>query len=103
MRLGEPAEFSHRRSDRAYFQWVDEHSDGLIMNTRASPSEEYLNVHHAWCKLITMWRGHKKYHHTTNHYGKVCASSWKVLERWAQKKFGPKAKLTKRCRCWEVN
>ena len=39
--------------DRGYFDWLDHHPDGFVINTGRTPSAAYLMLHRAGCGTIT--------------------------------------------------
>jgi hypothetical protein len=67
--------------DRGYFDWLDHHPDGFVINTGRTPSAAYLMLHRAGCGTIT---GEPARGSTfTGEYTKVCGER-NELEEFAR-------------------
>lgn len=73
--------FKKQESD--YFSWVGSHPNGLVLNTRANLSPDYMVLHRASCKLVTGYLGKAKAGGFTERaYRKVCAPTIGPILTW---------------------
>lgn len=68
--------------DAGYEQWLNEHNDGFVLNTRRTPTSAYLKLHRSSCSHIRVLQaGYSRW--TTGAYIKVCAETRDELRGWA--------------------
>lgn len=67
--------------DAGYLRWVEDHSDGYVVNCYRTPSPSYLKLHRATCRWI---QTEKWTNYTTKTYMKVCSSDKAELDTWAR-------------------
>lgn len=69
------------RDDGRYRRWLDEHPDGFVINTWASPKASYLVLHKASCRSVNRPSDDRLW---TVQYGKAVSSEPAELVRWAR-------------------
>jgi hypothetical protein len=74
-----------RDDDAGYLAWIQQHSDGFVVNAERRPTPSYLILHRADCTFITRASQQGRW---TADYVKVCAPAVAELERWASRVVG---------------
>lgn len=82
--------------DQGYLTWLDQHSQGYVVNAERTPRPSYLVLHEAQCKSISKLYGTAQY--WTRHYIKICADDRTELERWAKQTVGGELQPCGRCK-----
>lgn len=87
-----------RSNDREYFDWIENHPSGFVVNTLRSSPSSYLTLHRATCRKIV---GYNKMArpggYTERDYVKVCGPSVDVLRRWAETIGSPAGRFKVHC------
>lgn len=65
--------------DIGYFQWLDDHPGGYVLNVPASLGSHYATLHLSSCAHVRPNDGRA----ATHAYAKICAEELTDLERWA--------------------
>jgi len=81
--------------EKSYLSWLRQNPNGLVVNSYAHPSPEYLILHRSTCWTIstdirTNW--------TTTGYIKICSRDKRELEKWAGKEVGGKLHSCQICK-----
>lgn len=71
--------------DHGYRQWVEQHSNGFVVNSHRNPKLHYLILRCASCGLIS---SDKIHNYTTTAYIKTCSEDRAELENWAKNEVG---------------
>jgi 5-methylcytosine-specific restriction enzyme A len=72
-----------QEKEHVYLEWLFQHSQGYVLNTYSEPSDDYLVLHSAQCKVISRpKRGAHPACFTGNGYIKVCADDIQGLKDW---------------------
>jgi hypothetical protein len=79
--------------DDAFFDWLEAHPDGSVVNTERHPKPNYLVLHRPVCPHF---KGGKSLHWTKD-YVKVCAIDRAELEEWAATTVGGELTLCRSC------
>lgn len=78
-----------QEQEAEYFNWLKEHSDGLVLNTRSSLSPDYMVLHKASCKLVSGYSGKATPGaFTERSYRKVCADAIAPIKLWVEENDG---------------
>lgn len=81
------AEF--RKQEAAYFDWLQQHPHGFVLNTRAALSPAYMKLHRASCKLMTGYLGKATDGgFTERQYRKVCSDHVPAIAAWVSQHGG---------------
>lgn len=72
--------------DGPYYEWIAQHPRGYVVNAERNPKPSDLRLHVATCRQISSPRHDGAY--TERQYIKVCSTSRRALERWAQDEIG---------------
>ncbi len=78
--------------DRGFFEWLDGHDDGYLINCERNHKPNYFVLHRPTCPHID--RGPV---HWTKDYIKVCSTGRSNLEEWAVGAVGGEVTLCSRC------
>ena len=93
--------FNTVASEPRYFEWLDAHLGGFVVNTRRPiVSANYLVLHRSSCRTIRRSRGAPGAL-TARSYQKVCADRRVELEEWARREVG--GELVPCGICWPSN
>lgn len=76
--------FQNREAD--YLNWIGQHSDGYVLNTRRERPANYMVLHRADCRTISIYK--KRGAFTERKYIKVCARTTSELIIWIQDNGG---------------
>ena len=68
-----------RDDDAGYLRWILDNPSGLVLNSRRTPTPDYLVLHKATCGSISTTSGNT----FMGSYMKICAHDESDLERWA--------------------
>lgn len=73
------------QDDEAYFQWMDSHPEGFVVNSGRSEQSNYFVLHRSHCTHITRsdWRVPGGF--TERTFLKVCSENPKALAAWGRK------------------
>jgi 5-methylcytosine-specific restriction enzyme A len=95
--MGQPFE----GDDERYQAWLRLHPDGFVLNTRRTPSGQYVVLHRATCSRISAYtRKTPPGAFTERGYIKVCAADVSSLKQWIRARFGHDAAFSSvRCHC----
>lgn len=78
-----------RKQETAYFDWLQHHPHGFVLNTRAALSPAYMKLHRASCKLMTGYLGKAQYGGFTERlYRKVCSDQVPDIAAWVSDHAG---------------
>jgi 5-methylcytosine-specific restriction endonuclease McrA len=78
-----------RKQEAAYFEWLNAHPTGFVLNTRASLSPEYMMLHRGSCKFVTGYLGKAgPGGFTERSYRKVCAETVAPIKVWVSSNGG---------------
>jgi len=80
-------------SDCRYREWLTEHQQGYVLNTRRRPDPRYMVLHRSECRSISRPADAGAF--TERGYIKVCSDSPADLELWARRHGAPG--FSKRC------
>ena len=82
-------------NDEEYFQWIDEHIDGFVVNSdKALKADRLPMIHMARCSHVNdrSWHGY-----TTSASFKLCSTSKQELENWIQQTDPRRLKVCLSC------
>jgi hypothetical protein len=79
--------------DRGFFNWLDEHPGGYLINCDRNPKRNYLVLHRPGCPHFDR----SPSVHWTKDYIKVCSVGRSDLEAWAVGTVGGEVTLCSRC------
>ena len=79
--------------DDGFFDWVEAHPDGYLINTYPDPKPSFLVLHHSKCRHVNDTQGVDR---TTNRV-KVCSDDRHELEQWAMDTVGGEVTLCRTC------
>jgi hypothetical protein len=80
-------------SDSRYREWLTEHPQGYVLNTRRRPDPDYMVLHRSECRSISRPADPGAF--TERSYIKVCSDTRDDLQVWARQ-YGA-AGFSKRC------
>ena len=78
--------------DEGFYQWLDTHQHGYVLNTNRSGTASYLVLHRATCGHLR--RRDAREVHKTRQYIKICSTDRTDLQRWADRHSAGHAELT---------
>lgn len=69
--------------DRPFFEWMDQHQGGIVLNTTRGPNNQYGMIHHSNCGHITDYSSYPDNgEYTERQYIKVCSEEASELWEW---------------------
>lgn len=82
--------------DAGYLEWLAEHPEGFVLNTRRSKAPDAMVLHRATCSTIRTRSKQAKVGLTERNI-KVCASDVARLKQWAEQYAGTAGSLSQGC------
>lgn len=79
--------------DQGFFDWLDDHPDGYLINCERNPKPNYLVLHRPGCRHFDRAPSA----HWTRDYIKICSSRRGDLEEWAVGTVGGDVTLCRTC------
>lgn len=90
-----------RRDDQNYLKWLASNSEGYVLNLGVPPNRNYLMLHRASCRDISMaspLRSPSQF--TGGRYAKLCALSHEAITNWIRENVSGAISFTHLCqRC----
>lgn len=83
----------YKDDDQGFFDWLDYHPDGYLINCERSPKPNYLVLHRPSCPHFDRAPSI----HWTKDYIKICSARRDDLEEWAVGTVGGDVTLCKTC------
>lgn len=83
----------YKDDDQGFFDWLDDHPDGYLINCERSPKPNYLVLHRPSCPHFDRAPSI----HWTKDYIKICSARRDDLEEWAVGTVGGDVTLCKTC------
>ena len=71
--------------ERGYLRWINDHSQGFVVNSHRAPPPDYIVLHNANCGSIS---SPKIKNYTTHAYVKYCSDDPSELHAWARSAVG---------------
>lgn len=91
--------------DIAYLDWVNQNSDGFVVNATKEKRKGYRVLHVAGCQYVTKLKGKSKEGgFTERSYIKICSDNVRALRKWAVNEGDESASFSQecaRCKPWE--
>lgn len=86
-------------NDRKYFEWVDAHPNGYVVNLRRRSDPEYVVLHRASCASIRRYKGmdNDPGGFTERAYRKLCGASLPEIVGRLTTELGRRDPITKEC------
>jgi 5-methylcytosine-specific restriction endonuclease McrA len=73
-----------RKDETGYFNWLEAHPEGYVVNTKVKISSDYMMLHRAKCTLMNEYLGMAKDGaFTDRQFKKTCSESASDLQEWA--------------------
>lgn len=85
-----------RDDDEGFFDWLEAHRDGYIVNSFRNPKPHYLVLHRPGCPHF---KGSPELN-WTKQYVKLCSDTRADLETWASETVGGEPTLCPSCACF---
>ncbi len=70
------------RNDNKYFEWMNNHSSGFVVNTLRAQNSKYFLLHKSKCYHITNMNGRTEGAFTERNYIKLCSDDINELKSW---------------------
>lgn len=74
--------------ETGYLQWLEEHADGLVLNSYRDPSPSYFPLHRTTCRTIRERNSAMSPGAFTKDYIKICALDHATLLDWIRERGG---------------
>lgn len=68
--------------DQAYFEWMEGHPDGLVLNTHPRKTSRYATFHQSGCQTISGREDYEPGGYTEREYVKVGSADAQALKEW---------------------
>ena len=86
-------------ADEPFFQWMEKHPEGFVVNTERRPNSRLTFLHRSGCfHISSLAEGHRPNAFTKYDYIKVCSLQKLTLKEWAREVVGGELQSCQICK-----